>query len=186
VSQTPAIRRFHEQGPTAEIRVIDPGAPHLAFTWQARDARGHQASGQLAGAPPEPEFVGWRYEAFQEAAEAAIQALKELEGLQVADPKPETARRLLCDFCAKQPASYRYPTDHAGMVALGDAMVVLPGSDWLACPACHRLVEAEQWDTLSERALLSAVDGAALWAVFRESRSGPVVPLDLPEGGEVG
>ncbi len=41
-----------EQTPAAEIRVIDPGAPHLALTWQAHDGHGHQATGQVAGAPP--------------------------------------------------------------------------------------------------------------------------------------
>jgi hypothetical protein len=175
--------------------VVDPGVPHLAFTWQARDARGYQATGQLAGAPPQPELAGWRYQALQEAAEAAIQALKELEGLEVPDSSPASdepgaarsaQRGLVCDFCATQPAAYRYPASRAGIIPVGGAVVVLPGGDWLACPACHLLVQAQQWDALSERALLSVVEGAALWAVFRKCRSGAAVPLDSPEGGEVG
>ena len=180
---------------TAQVRVIDPGAPHLTFTWQTDDGHGHQATGQLAGAPPEPEFAGWRYHAFTEAAEAAINALKELEGLEAADSKPapddpataeSSQRRLVCDFCADHPAAYRYPTRRAGIVPIGDAVVVLPGGDWLACPACHLLVEAQQWDTLSARAKLSTEHGAALWACFRKCRSGPAVPLDSSQGGDVG
>jgi hypothetical protein len=181
-----------EHASTAQVRVMDSGSPHLAFTWQARDARGRQATGQLAGAPPEPELADWRYRALQEAAEAAIQALKELEGLKVSDSSPapdepaaarSAQRGLVCDFCAAQPAAYRYPASRAGIIPVGGALVVLPGGDWLACPTCHRLVEAQQWDALSERALLSAVEGAALWAVFRQCRTGPAVPLDSSEGG---
>jgi hypothetical protein len=179
---------------TAQVRVIDPGASHLTFTWQTDDGHGHQATGQLAGAPPEPEFVGWRYQAFIEAAEAAVNALKELEDLKAADcePAPEDAaaessrRRLVCEFCADQPAAYRYPMRRAGIVPVGGSVVVLPGGDWPACPACHLLIEDLQWDTLSARARLSAEQGAALWAAFREWRSGPVVPLDSPKAGEVG
>src|SRR6266536_4261821 len=88
----PHEREPREQAPAPEIRVIDPGAPHLAFTWQAHDGHGRQASGQVAGAPPEPEVAGWRYqafsEAFTEAADAAVNALKELEGLKATGPKP--------------------------------------------------------------------------------------------------
>src|SRR6266699_2714946 len=134
-----------EQAPAPEIRVIDPGAPHLAFTWQARDGHGRQASGQVAGAPPEP----------------------------------------VCDFCASQPATYRYSTRRDGIIPVGGVVVVLPGGDWFACPACHLLVEAQLWDTLSTRARLSAEHGAVLWAYFRECRSGPAVPLDAPQRGDV-
>ncbi len=195
MSQTPAAhgpyeQEPHEQASTAEIRVIDPGGSHLVFTWQARDGRGHQASGQLAGAPPEPELAGWRYQAFREAAEAAVNALKELEGLQAANrtPAPDnlagsSKRRLVCDFCADQTAAYRYPVRRAGMVRIGGAVVVLPGGDWLACLTCHLLVEAGQWASLSTRARLSAEQGAALWAGFRQCRSGPAIPLDWSQGG---
>jgi hypothetical protein len=178
---------------TAQVRVVDPGGSHLAFTWHARDGHGHQASGQLAGAPAEPELAGWRYQAFAEAAEAAIAALKQLEGL-AADHRPAPAdpaaaesspRRLVCDFCAERTAAYRYPTRRAGMVRIGGAVVVLPGGDWLACLTCQLLVEAGQWASLSTRAGLSAEQGAALWACFRACRGGPAVPLDWSQGGEV-
>jgi hypothetical protein len=92
----------------------------------------------------------------------------------------------VCDFCADQPVAHRYPTHRAGIVSVGDAVVVLPGGDWFACLACQRLVEAGQWDALSVRARLSAEQGAALWAGFRACRSGPAVPLDPPQGGGVG
>lgn len=178
------------QAATAEIRVLDLGGSHLAFTWQAFDGRGHQASGQLAGAPPEPELAGWRYQAFTEAAEAAVQVLKELEGLHARETAPDdlagsSKRRLVCDFCAEQTAAYRYPARRVGMVRLGGAVVVLPGGDWLACLTCHLLVEAGQWASLSTRARLSAEQGTALWAGFRQCRSGPAVPLDWTQGGEV-
>ena len=180
------------QASTAQVRVIDPGGSQLVFTWQARDGHGHQASGQCAGAPAEPEFAGWRYQAFTEAAEVAVNALKELEGLKAADHEPAPAdpggslkRRLVCDFCADQPAIYRYPTRHAGIVPVGDSVVVLPGGDWLACLACHLLVEAGQWDSLSARAKLSAEQGAVLWACFRQWRSGPAALLGLSQGGDV-
>ncbi len=181
-----------EQAPAPEIRVIDPGAPHLAFTWQARDGHGRQASGQVAGAPPEPESAGWRYHAFTEAAETAVNALKDLEGLRAPEPAPDdpaavksSKRRPVCDFCASQPATYRYPTRRDGIIPVGGVVVVLPGGDWFACPACHLLVEAQLWDTLSARARLSAEHGAVLWAYFRECRSGPAVPLDAPQRGDV-
>jgi hypothetical protein len=189
----PYEREPREQAPAAEVRVVDPGGSHLAFTWHAHDGHGHQTSGQLAGAPAEPEFAGWRYQAFREAAEAAIAALKQLEGL-AADrtPAPDdpaaagsSKRRLVCDFCADQTAAYRYPTRRGGMVRIGGAVVVLPGGDWLACSACQLLVEAGPWDSLSTRARLSAEQGAALWACFRACRSGPAVPLDWTQGGEV-
>jgi len=179
---------------TAQVRVIDPGNSHQGFTWQAHDGHGRQATGQLAGAPPEPELAGWRYQAFTEAADAAINALQELEGLKTTDPDPapddpaavqSSQRRLVCDFCADQPATYRYPTRHAGIVRISNAVVVMPAGDWLACPACHLLVEAHQWDTLSAWANLSAKYGEVLWAYFRECRSGPAVPLDWSQGGDV-
>jgi hypothetical protein len=198
MSQTPTARGPYEQeppeqAPGAEIRVIDPGSSHLALTWQAHDGRGHQATGQLAGAPPEPEVAGWRYHAFSEAAEAAVNALKELEGLKATDPKPtpddpaatSSRRRLVCDFCASQPATYRYSTRRDGIIPVGGVVVVLPGGDWFACPACHQLVEAQLWDTLSARAKLSAEHGAVLWAYFRECCSGPAVALDASQGGDV-
>ncbi len=181
-----------EQASTAQVRVIDPGTPHLAFTWQAHDGNGRQATGQLAGAPPQPEVAGWRYHAFTEAAEAAVNALKDLEGLKATDPKPapddparSLQRRPVCDFCASQPATYRYPTRRDGIIPVGGSMVVLPGGDWFACPACHLLVEAQLWDTLSARARLSAEHGAVLWAYFRECRSGPAVVIDASQGGDV-
>jgi hypothetical protein len=183
------------QTPTVELRVLDPGGQPLTFTWQVLDRHGQLlASGQVAGAPPKPEVAGWRYQAFTEAADAAVNALKELEGLKATDPKPapddpaaakSSKRRLVCDFCADQPATYRYPTRRAGIVHISSAVVVMPGGDWLTCPACHLLVEAQQWDTLSARANLSAKYGAVLWAYFRQCRSGPAVPLDFPQGGEV-
>jgi hypothetical protein len=199
MSQAPTAHGPYEQEPreqtqAAEIRVIDPGAPHLALTWQAHDGHGHQATGQLAGAPPEPEVAGWRYHAFTEAAETAVNALKELEGLKATDPKPapddptaatSSQRRPACDFCASQPATYRYPTRRDGIIPVGGSMVVLPGGDWFACPACHLLVEAQLWDTLSARAKLSAEHGAVLWAYFRECCSGPAVALDASQGGDV-
>jgi hypothetical protein len=197
MSQAPTAHGPYEQEPpeqtqAAEIRVIDPGAPHLALTWQAHDGHGHQATGQLAGAPPEPEVAGWRYHAFTEAAEAAVNALKELEGLKATDPKPAPddparflQRRPVCDFCASQPATYRYSTRRDGIIPVGGVVVVLPGGDWFACPACHLLVEAQLWDTLSARARLSAEHGAVLWAYFRECRGGPAVPLDASQGGDV-
>ena len=188
------------QTPAVELRVLDPGGRPLAFTWQVLGGHGQLlASGQVAGAPPEPEVAGWRYqaftEAFTEAADAAVNALKELEGLKATGPKPapddpaaakSSKRRLVCDFCADRPATYRYPTRRAGIVHISCAVVVMPGGDWLACPACHLLVEAQQWDTLSARARLSAKYGAVLWAYFRRCRSGPAVPLDASQGGEVG
>jgi hypothetical protein len=177
----------------AQVWVLDPGGSHLAFTWHAHDGHGHQATGQLAGAPPEPELAGWRYQAFTEAAAAAVAALKQLEGLAAADRKPvpddpprSSRRRLVCDFCAERTAAYRYPTRRAGMVRIGGAVVVLPGGDWLACLTCQLLVEAGQWDSLSTQARLSAEQGAALWACFRACRSGPAIPLDWSQGGEVG
>jgi hypothetical protein len=197
--QTPTAQGPHEQEPgehtpTAEIRVIDSGAPHLTFTWQARDGRGHQAIGQLAGAPPDPEIAGWRYHAFTEAAQMAINALEELEGLKAPQPEPapkdpaEPSRRLLvCDFCASEPAAWRFPMRRDGIISVGGAVVVLPGGDWLACSTCHLLVLAGLWATLSARANLSREHGAVLWAYFRDSRDGPATPLNASqEGGEVG
>ncbi len=61
---------------------------------------------------------------------------------------------------------------------LGDALVVVPGGDWYACPAGHLLAEAGKWDALSERARLSVDQGDALWATFRALRAGPALPLD--------
>ncbi len=183
------------QTPAVELQVLDPGGRHLTLTWQVLNGHGHLlASGQVAGAPNTPELAGWRYHAFTEAAKAAVTALKELEGLKPADPRPAPddpaaaqswQRRLVCDFCTRQPATYRYPTRHAGIVQISSAVVVMPGGDWLACPACHLLVEAQQWDTLSAWANLSAQHGAVLWAYFRQCRSGPAVPLDASQGGDV-
>jgi hypothetical protein len=182
------------QPATAQVQVIDPGAPHLVLLWQAHDGHGHQASGQLAGAPPTPEAAGWRYQTFTEAAQAAVDALQDLEGLSkatVPEPTPHDpatagapARRPVCDFCAEQPAAWRYPTRRDGLIPVGGVALVLPAGDWLACPACHQLVEAGLWLALSIRARLSAEHGAVLWAYFRETRGGPAIPLD-PQGGEV-
>jgi hypothetical protein len=172
-----------------EIRLLDPGDA-LAFTWQVRDGRGRLlAHGQVAGAPNTPELAGWRYQAFTEAAQAAITALKDLEAT---DRPPTTADRghpaatagpaPTCDFCAAAPAAWRYSAKRDAItVRLQDALVVLHGGDWYACPACHLLVEAGKWAALSERAHLPANQGDALWVTFRASRTGPASPLD-PEG----
>jgi hypothetical protein len=86
----------------------------------------------------------------------------------------------ICDFCAAAPAAWRYPTRHGQLatVLIGDALVVVPGGDWHACPACHLLVEAGKWDTLSARARLPHDQGAALWASFQAGRAGTPTPLD--------
>ncbi len=177
------------QGPAVEVRVLDFGGQHLTFTWQVRDAHGHLlASGQVAGAPNTPELAGWRYHAFTDAAHAAITALQDLEAAQ-RRPDPDAhdrrhadpARRArTCDFCAAAPAAWRYPTRGGQLttVLIGDALVIVPGGDWHACPACHLLVEAGQWDTLSEQARLPHDRGAALWASFQTSRAGTPIPLD--------
>jgi transcriptional regulator with XRE-family HTH domain len=177
--------------PAVELRVLDPGHQALVFTWQVRDGHGHLlAHGQVAGAPNTPKLSGWRYQAFTEAAQAAITALKDLEA---ADRPPTTAdrgqpadlagRAPACDFCAATPAAWRYPARRDAItVRLQDALVLLQGGDWYACPACHLLVEAGKWDTLSERAHLPADQGDALWVTFRACRTGPARPLDRPEG----
>jgi hypothetical protein len=48
---------------------------------------------------------------------------------------------------------------------------------WHACPACHLLVEAGQWDALSVGARLPHDQGAALWASFQAGRAGTPTPL---------
>jgi hypothetical protein len=84
-----------------------------------------------------------------------------------------------CDFCAAAPAAWRYPTraDRLATVRIGQALVVIPGGDWHACPTCHLLVAAGRWDTLSARARLPHDQGAALWATFRAARTGAAAPL---------
>ncbi len=180
------------QGPAVELRITDPGRQDLAFTWQVRDRHGHLlASGQVAGAPNTPQLAGWRYHAFTDAAQAAITALQDLEAPQHrpgagdhdhrgADP---TKRARTCDFCAAAPAAWRYPT-RGGQpltVLIGDVLVIIPGGDWHACPACHHLVQAGRWDALSVRARLPHDQGAALWASFQAARAGTPTPLD-PQG----
>ncbi len=165
-----------------ELRVLDPGGQHLTLTWQVRDGHGRLlASGQVAGAPNTPELAGWRYHAFTDAAQAAITALQALEAAQRgADP----ARRVrICDFCAAAPAAWRYPARGGQLttVLLGDTLIIIPGGDWHACPACHHLVQASRWDALSVRARLSHDQGAALWASFQAARVGNPTPLDPPE-----
>jgi WhiB family transcriptional regulator, redox-sensing transcriptional regulator len=170
---------------SVELRLLDPGGEHLAFTWQVhRDGR-LLAHGQVAGAPNTPELAGWRYEAFREAAQAAIDALKDLEA--AAKPSPSgdrhgpatTEHQRTCDFCAGEPAAWRYPArpDAVGVRVEG-VLVLLHGGDWYACPACYQLAEAGHWDTLSDRARLPVDQGAALWATFRASRTGPGRPLN--------
>jgi hypothetical protein len=188
---TPPARPSANQTPAVELRVLDPGGQHLAFTWQVRDGHGHLlASGQVAGAPNTAELAGWRYHAFTDAAQAAITALQDLEATQRRPAAGHdrhsthaTGRARICDFCAAAPAAWRYPTrgGQLAMVLIGDALVVLPGGDWHACPACHLLVQAGQWDALSGRARLPHDQGAALWATFQAARAGRPTPLD-PQG----
>jgi hypothetical protein len=176
------------QVPAVELRVLDPGGRHLTFTWQVRDGHGHLlATGQVAGAPNTPELAGWRYHAFTDAAQAAITALQDLEAAQ----RDAAGRARTCDFCAAAPAAWRYPArgGRLNTVLIGNVLVIVPGGDWHACPACHHLVEEEQWDTLSARARLPGDQGAALWATFRAARAGAATPLDPqapedPGGGE--
>jgi len=174
-----------------ELRVADPGGRHLTFTWQVLGGHGHLlASGQVAGAPNTPELAGWRYHAFTEAAQAAITALQALEATQRRpdpaghDHHAAPARRVrTCDFCAAAPAAWRYPTrgGQLNTVLIGDALVIVPGGDWYACPACYLLVQAGKWDTLSARARLPLGQGAALWATFQACRAGSPTPLHPPE-----
>ncbi len=170
------------QHPAVELRVLDPGGQHLTFTWQVLNGHGHLlASGQVAGAPNTPELAGWRYHAFTDAAQAAITALQDLETTQ---RRPAASRRARsCDFCAAAPAAWRYPTRDGQLatVLIGDTLVIMPGGDWHACPACHHLVEAGQWDALSAKARLPHDQGAALWATFQAARAGAPTPLH-PQG----
>jgi hypothetical protein len=172
------------QTPAVELRVLDPGGQHLAFTWQVLDRHGQLlATGEVAGAPNTPELAGWRYHAFTDAAQAAITALQDLEATQRRPTTAGTGGARICDFCAAAPAAWRYPT-RGGQLAtalIGDTLVIVPGGDWHACPACHQLVEAGQWDTLSVRARLPHDQGAALWATFQAARAGTPTPLD-PHG----
>jgi len=175
------------QVPAVELRVLDPGGRHLTFTWQVRDGHGHLlATGQVAGAPNTPELAGWRYHAFSDAAQAAVTALQDLETAQ----RPPTAgddrrgvaptqRARTCDFCAAAPAAWRYPArgGQLATVLIGDTLVIVPGGDWYACPPCHHLVEAGQWNALSARARLPLDQGAALWATFQACRAGTPTPL---------
>ncbi len=180
------------QIPAVELPVIDPGGQQPTFTWQVLGGHGHLlASGQVAGAPTTAEFAGWRYHAFAEAAQAAIAALQDLEATQ---RKPATGghdrrsthgsgRVRICDFCADAPAAWRYLTrgGQLATVLIGDALVIVPGGDWHACPACPHLIQAEQWDALSTRARLPGDQSAALWASFQAGRAGTPTPLD-PQG----
>jgi hypothetical protein len=175
--------------PEVEVRVLDPGGQQLAFTWQIRDGHGRPlAEGQVVGAPNTPEFAGWRYQAFTEAAEIAIAALQDLEAADhtpsVSDGPPGAAigEQEHCNFCAAPSAIWRYPARPDPItVRVQDALVLLHGGDWHACPACYLLVEAGKWDALSERARLPLDQGEALWATFRAHRTGEAQPLD-PEG----
>jgi hypothetical protein len=176
-----------DQTPAVELRVLDPGGQDLAFTWQVLDRHGHLlATGQVAGAPNTPQLAGWRYHAFTDAAQAAITALQALEAPQRgADP---TRRVRTCDFCAAAPAAWRYPT-RGGQpltVLIGEVLVIIPGGDWHACPACHHLVQAGRWDALSVRARLPHDQGAALWASFQASRAATPTPLGPPEHDDQG
>jgi len=175
-----------------ELRVLDPGGQDLTLTWQVRDRHGHLlASGQVAGAPNTPQLAGWRYHAFTDAAQAAITALQDLEAAQrrtaAADhDRPDaapTGRARTCDFCAAAPAVWRYPTrgGQLNTVLIGEVLVIVPGGDWHACPTCHHLIQAGQWDTLSAKARLPHDQGAALWASFQATRAGTPTPLH-PQG----
>jgi hypothetical protein len=180
--QRPPADRF----PAVELRVLDPGGQHLTLTWQVRDGHGHLlASGQVAGAPNTPQLAGWRYHAFTDAAQAAISALQDLEAAQ----RGAAARHdRTCDFCAAAPAAWRYPTQRGQLntVLIGDTLVIIPGGDWHACPACHLLVQASRWEALSVRARLPHDQGAALWASFQASRAGTPTLLDPPEHDDQG
>ncbi len=178
--------------PAVELRVLDPGGQDLTFTWQVLGGHGHLlASGQVAGAPNTPELAGWRYHAFADAAQAAITALQDLEAAQrkpaAADHERHSTHRSgrarTCDFCAAAPAAWRYPAhrERLAAVLVSELLVLVPGGDWYACPACHHLVETGGWDALSKRAGLPADQGAALWASFRARRTGPAVALGRPE-----
>jgi len=171
-----------EQAPAVELRVLDPGRQDLAFTWQVLGGHGQLlATGQVAGAPNTPQLAGWRYHAFTDAAQAAITALQDLEAAQ---RRPAAAGHdRTCDFCAAAPAAWRYPTrgDRLATVLIGDTLIIIPGGDWHACPACHHLVQASQWDALSARARLPHDQGAVLWASFQAARAGTPIPLH-PQG----
>jgi hypothetical protein len=185
-------QRDVDQVPAVELRVVDPGGQDLAFTWQVLGSHGQLlATGQVAGAPNTPQLAGWRYHAFIDAAQAAISALQHLEAPQ----RPGAARHdRTCDFCAAAPAAWRYPTrgGHLATVLLGEVLVIVPGGDWHACPACHHLVQAGRWDALSVRARLPHDQGAALWASFQAGRAGTPTPLgpqghdDWDQGGGAG
>ncbi len=109
------------QTPAVELRILDPGGQHLTLTWQIRNGHGHLlASGQVAGAPNTAALAGWRYDAFTDAAKAAITALKDLE---------HAARPRVCDFCAAAPSAWRYPVQRQrpAAVLVGELLVVPAG-----------------------------------------------------------
>ncbi len=182
---TGPTRPAANQTPAVELRVLDPGGQHLTLTWQVLGGHGHLlASGQVAGAPNTPQLAGWRYHAFTDAAQAAITALQDLEAAQRRPAATDPSRRArTCDFCAAAPAAWRYPArgGQLATVLTGELLVIVPGGDWHACPACHALITTGQWDALSARARLPQDQGAALWATFQACRAGTPTPLD-PHG----
>lgn len=64
-------------------------------------------------------------------------------------PRPGEER---CDFCHARLPEWRYPCESFTVTFRGHPM---PGSTgaWLACQRCHELIQAEDWETLADRAV---------------------------------
>lgn len=74
------------------------------------------------------------------------------------DPIPLTHdARLRCDFCSDAKPTWRHhptgPINLASKFEDPDGPQHWSADDWLACETCHRLIETNQWNGVTRRAL---------------------------------
>ena len=106
--------------------------------------------------------------------------------------QPTPADLLVCDFCRDPEVAWDYPGDDFSetMVINGHRFTYMStGGGWLACSACHDLIEAGDRKGLCDRTMadLGPVHGALeaalredalhLHALFFSHRTGPAQPV---------
>ena len=81
-----------------------------------------------------------------------------------------------CDFCEAPNATFAYPVD---AISVGAGEEPIPATHWTTCLDCHRLIENEDWDTLTIHAGYPPGFTPTPVTAFRDHRRGGVVHLTI-------
>lgn len=88
--------------------------------------------------------------------------------------EPHAVAAPACDFCEAPNAAFAYPV---AAISIGTDEETIPAAHWTACLACHQLIEAQDWDTLTSHAGYPPGFAPTPVTAFQEHRRGGAVRI---------